>query len=395
MRKNNSEPSRYQTAVAASNTKRFIASFFDILIVFILSLSLFSIGDLILTNTSIFKSNAQESQSYQDKLYELVESSRLTTRENNSLKNMNEICEDYVYSLTLLTLQDIKPLDEISQKVYQNITPLTLDNDRVYFYQVVFKKIEVENYLDDTSKDVDSYYDFFVTQAVKDYYVKTENFPVLNEKSALLLDEYFVNNSQDGKKVYEDIYNNYLNHLGASIDEFIISYTPYIKTNEEFEQCTAKQLNLHGIVLLITFFLAVLILYIILPFIFKDGKTISMKILGLAFCDVRGYSVSWINVVLRALFTFIASSFILFLIMLLTFGIEGTYFISINVLGFFNIFTAFIISLIYLLISSVLSFIPRKTQKQSLTDILSLSFLKNTKEFYADEVRHFQNGKKQ
>ena len=395
MRKNNSEPSRYQTAVAASNTKRFIATFFDILIIFILSLSLFSIGDLILTNTSIFKSNAKESQSYQDKLYELVESSRLTTRENNSLKNMNEICEDYVYSLTLLTLQDIKPLDEISQKVYQNITPLTLDNDRVYFYQVVFKKIEVENYLDDTSKDVDSYYDFFVTQAVKDYYVKTESFPVLNEKSALLLDEYFVNNSQDGKKVYEDIYNNYLNHLSASIDEFIISYTPYIKTNEEFEQCTERQLNLHGIVLLITFFLAVLILYIILPFIFKDGKTISTKILGLAFCDVRGYSVSWINVVLRALFTFISSSFILFLIMLLTFGIEGTYFMSINILGFFNIFTAFIISLIYLLISSVLSFIPRKTQKQSLTDILSLSFLKNTKEFYADEVRHFQNGKKQ
>lgn len=393
MRRNNAELSRYRTAVSASNSKRFLATFFDILIAFILSLSLFSIGDLILTNTSTFKANAEESSTYQEKLYELVEDSHLSTRENGSLKHLDDICDDYIYSLTLLSLQKIKPIDEISENTYKNIKPLTSDTDRLYYYHVIFKKAESDNFINSSYKDVDSYFDFFVTEDVNMYYVKSDEFPILNDNSALLLDDYLVNNSSEGKKIYDTIHTDYLSVLNDSIDEFTTSYKPYIETNSHFEDCTKKQLNLHGIVVLVTFLLSVLILYLVLPFIFRDGKTISMKVLGLAYCDVRGYEVSWVNICLRTLFSFIANCFSLFLIMLLAFGTEGTYFMQINVLGFFNLFTAFIISIVYLFFSGIVSLIPRKVQEQSLTDILSITYLKNAKEFYSDEVRHFKNGK--
>lgn len=391
MRLANREPSKYQTAVEAKVPERFLASFFDILMAFILTVCLFSLFDLALTHMSVYKDQASISESYQEELYSLVEDSHLSKREDSQLESVEDTARNYLLSLTLKTLKEVKPAEEISSSTYSEVEPITPETDALYYYNAIFKNENRDKYNDAEFYDADSYLNMFLTSDIKEYFTVEGGYAYLAEDVALDLDEYLVNNSDVGEEIYMSIYNRYSSLLNDAITEFTGSYRPYVEMNEKFIESSHSQLNMHGIALLLSYLLSLIILFIVMPLIFKDGKTISMRVLSLATSDVRGYETSLLNLIFRFFFYFLADGFIPFISVLLAFGYEGTFFMQINIMSFFNLFTFFIISLVYLLATSIVSLIPRKNGRQSLTDILSLLYLKDTKEYRKDEVIHFEN----
>ncbi len=394
MRLKNRETSKYLTAVEVPVVKRLLTSFLDILMCFILTICIFSITNLILGSMSVYTSTAELASTLQDELYELVEESGLSKRDEDDdmLFSQEESAENYILSATLLILEENISSDEISNTIYQDVTSLDKTNDGLYHYNVVFKNENQSSFTSATFYDEESYYQR-LTSSVSDRYETRDGLPVFTLETAIAINNYYISNSTSGYEIYSEIKSNYLTLLDEDITEFTTSYQPYVEKEEDFMEATYSQLNMTGIAILLSFVLSVLVLFVLLPLIFKDGKTLSMKILSLAYCDVNGYEFSVLNLLLRLVFTFISMMFIPFLSGLLIYGYEGAYFMEINVLGFFNFFTAFIVSVVYLMISSIVSLIKRKKGRQSLTDILSLVYLKNTKEYKEDEVIHFNNGK--
>lgn len=365
--------SPYRKGIPVKRGKKFLSAFLDLLSAFILLMVFFAVSDTILSHVPSYVQRQEKALSYQESLYQIVESSHLGKREDGILLSEKEVAERTMESATLEALLRFRDPEEISE-TYQDVEPLSPDNDPLYGYYVTFKKERPDDFL--SSGGLQEYQSILSQTGM--FEEGEKGWMRLKREWAEKLNFYIVS----GLLPYQDSYNQaietYTNLILDAQKDLIQNYQPYLTTIELFDEIKNEILSLRGGMLLLSFFLSTLIVYLVLPLVLKEGRTLSFLFLHLAQVDVSGRRFGPLNAVVFYLCSFLASSFLPFLSCLVLFGAEGAFFLQVNLLGFINLFAWMIVSLIYLLLSSFFDLWKRKEIHQTLTQFLSRTILRDT-----------------
>ena len=101
------ESSRYQDAVLLKRPRKALASFLDILILFIFSVVLFSASDAILSVMPSYKTIQNEAGKRQENLYGIVAASKLSEYDGGRLSTPEACAEKYLKASVLATLMEV------------------------------------------------------------------------------------------------------------------------------------------------------------------------------------------------------------------------------------------------------------------------------------------------
>ncbi len=128
-----------------------------------------------------------------------------------------------------------------------------------------------------------------------------------------------------------------------------------------------------------SYLLSSIILFIVFPLIFKDGKTLTFKIFGMATTLKDGNRPNWINYSIKCFANLLEYLVVISLIGLVFFSGDIISLFSITLFGFFNLLTMSLFSIVLLICSIIYTFINKN--KQTISEFASNQFVKDGKEF--------------
>lgn len=381
------ESSRYQDAVLLKRPRKALASFLDILILFIFSVVLFSASDAILSVMPSYKTIQNEAGKRQENLYDIVAASKLSEYDGGRLSTPEACAEKYLKASVLATLMEVKPEAEISKKIYDGVEPITEETDGLFYYFTEFKTTNNLLFNEESRNNTGIEYYHREILGEKDllYFDCSEDYPRLTASSALAIDQYYLSASAEGEKIYEDVIKLYSDGNRKARADLEENYLPYLSEYDAFVSCRDSLLEMRGIAILVSYVVSVLLVYLLFPLLFHDGKTISYRILDIGVTDLEGRVPGIGNHLLRNVFALLENMFLPFFLALLFFGGEGIYFMDINILGFFNLFVGMVFGIVFLVLSSLFDLWTRKGVHQTLVELLSLIVVRDGKEFKARE----------
>lgn len=381
------ESSRYQDAVLLKRPRKALASFLDILILFIFSVVLFSASDAILSVMPSYKTIQNEAGKRQENLYGIVAASKLSEYEEGRLSTPEACAEKYLKASVLATLMEVKPEAEISKKIYDGVEPITEETDGLFYYFTEFKTTNNLLFNEESRNNtgIEYYHREILGEKGLLYFDCSEDYPRLTASSALAIDQYYLSASAEGEKIYEDVIKLYSDGNRKARADLEENYLPYLSEYAAFASCRDSLLEMRGIAILVSYVVSVLLVYLLFPLLFHDGKTISYRILDIGVTDLEGRVPGIGNHLLRNVFALLENMFLPFFLALLFFGGEGIYFMDINILGFFNLFVGMVFGIVFLVLSSLFDLWTRKGVHQTLVELLSLIVVRDGKEFKARE----------
>lgn len=145
--------------------------------------------------------------------------------------------------------------------------------------------------------------------------------PVLNTQVAYYLFHYlYVNESdaigQTGATYYQTYYNAYSNMLEEA-ENLILQSEPYYSTHyRSYKEAYCAQARYTNIALLVSIVLSCLIVLLIPKYLFKDGKTVGYKVMGLGVIRTDGNPIKWYVPLIKTVIAcvgFIPLAFILYM----------------------------------------------------------------------------------
>ena len=145
--------------------------------------------------------------------------------------------------------------------------------------------------------------------------------PVLNTQVAYYLFHYlYVNESdaigQTGATYYQTYYNAYSNMLEEA-ENLILQSEPYYSTHyRSYKEAYCAQARYTNIALLVSIILSCLIVLLIPKYLFKDGKTVGYKVMGLGVIRTDGNPIKWYVPLIKTVIAcvgFIPLAFILYM----------------------------------------------------------------------------------
>ncbi len=381
------ESSRYQDAVLLKRPRKALASFLDILILFIFSVVLFSASDAILSVMPSYKTIQNEAGRRQENLYGIVAASKLSEYDGGRLSTPEACAEKYLKASVLATLMEVKPEAEISKKIYDGVEPITEETDGLFYYFTEFKTTNNLLFNEESRNNtgIEYYHREILGEKGLRYFDCWEDYPRLTASSALAIDQYYLSASAEGEKIYEDVIKLYSDGNRKARADLEENYLPYLSEYDAFVSCRDSLLEMRGIAILVSYVVSVLLVYLLFPLLFHDGKTISYRILDIGVTDLEGRVPGIGNHLLRNVFALLENMFLPFFLALLFFGGEGIYFMDINILGFFNLFVGMVFGIVFLVLSSLFDLWTRKGVHQTLVELLSLIVVRDGKEFKARE----------
>lgn len=372
--------SPYRKGTICPRGKKFLSAFLDLLLTFVLTMVFFAVSDVVISRLPSYVQSQEKASLYQENLYQVVESSHLGIRENGVLLSEEEVAERTLKSATLEALLLFRNPAEISEK-YQDVEPLSRENDPLYGYYVTFKREEKDSFLSDETD-----YEEILLQTGM-FEEREEGWLGLKKEWAEKINSYVVHGLLSNKEDYDEALSTYTKLISDAQQDLIENYQPYRTEIGLFDEERDKILSYRGNGLLLSFLLATLVLYLLLPLILKEGRTLSFLFLHLAQVDVSGRRYGPLNAVLFYLLSLLSSAFLPFLSCLVLFGAEGVLFLHVSLLGFVNLFLLMILSLVYLLLSSLFDLWKRKDIHQTLTQFLSLTALRDTSTWVVEDEK--------
>ena len=384
------EESPLEKAVLLKRTRKFASSFLDFLCLFLLTLILFAISDAILSNLSFYKAKQDEAFKHQEELYRIVEESGISKREEGYLLSSETMAENVLKANVLKVLRENKAEEEISVQVYGNVESITPEKDGLYFYYVDFKAKQEESFLAESreEKGLSYYLEEVLHIDETDFFEVDGDYPYLEKETAFAIDEYYVSGTAYGKRIHDDILETYVSGNNMAREDISTNYVPYKTEEDAFLLAKDSLLLMRGNTILLSYFLSILIVYLLFPLLFHDGRTLAEKAMDIGYTDIEGRKVGVFQIVVRLLLSLVAFLVVPFLSAMILFGGEGIAFMDVHLLGFYNILVGAIVSVLYLLVSGLFSLWQRGKIHQTLTELLSLSLSRNGKEFLVEEEKN-------
>lgn len=373
----------FSSALPCKPLKKLGCYILDFFVALILCIAIFSISEAIGNNISSMKSLQSEIQDVYKGMTSIASSSKLmVTDENGYFLSQSEIANRYVYGITYSSL---KKNDEqsLSDSIYDGYTSMNEETDYCFYYNVTFKEEHKSNFIG-FDIESDKYVELLSSYTSSLYYEIDLDYPYLNLDTSKKLDEYFRNeNYSIGKDIYSNIYDGYLKILNESINELENKYYPYISLKKEYNELTLSIYRIKYVELFISYTIAVLICYLIIPVILKDGRTISFRVFKLGVTDNKDNRLSWYNYLLKTIITLLGSIPIMAITILIFFGSSSGFdFIIQGLIGNISLLSLSLFMLIEYSVSYAICF-AFKNSHQSIAELFSFEIVKDSKEFKA------------
>lgn len=382
--------SPYKNSTNVKPLKKLGAYAIDYFFTLVITVFLYGLISLIVGYFPITTSTQEVALRAQNELYKITENSYLSYRVDKNLVSEKAQINRIIKANVIYTfkLNESLNVDRLNSNLYKEYSSLNLtskyDNDGMFLY---FNDFKVKNIDDYQNKEVadNFYYEKILKNNEKHYFTKglySENsdYYLINQETAELIHEYYLNNDYSkGKEVYDYIYNLYKEGLKEGRSDLINNYIPYIDANSMHQQAINDMLNIKGNSLLFSYLISVAICYLALPFCFKNGKTLSFRVLKIAVVTSKEYKPNRINVSLNALLALFSNFSSLIIVSFLVFGGQSKYFFDVNLLGFINIYIMGFISLAFIILSYIFTFLNKG--HSNVEEFLLLREIKDINEF--------------
>ncbi len=321
----------------AKRGKKFSVYLLDLVTTFILTMSLFFIGESINTNTRLHKSRLNDLSTIEDETVKVVGESKLTyLKDDGYLAQVEDITKDYLVRQTFHSIDENKKNNDF----FKETKDIDENSDSLYFYYKTFVIDYKDRFIDSANvMTLEEYVNklFLESKNYENKIFVNEGYPYFTSETADKIYSYLVlNNNYNFKDLYDTIYNSYSTILQTTIDQYMENYQPYIDLANKYQSEVDKFYQIKIAILLSSYILSITIFYYVIPSIFKDGRSLFMKLFKLKAFTVDEKSIPWYSNVIRAIALFINYFFINSLISFIVLGgYSGFIFIFTH---FFNVF---------------------------------------------------------
>ncbi len=379
------EVSFYKNSTEVKPLRKIWIYFIDMICLLIISCLFFGCSELISSSLNVINLKKSQMSLQKEELYTLVDDSKLDIYDtsNYSLKGSSYICKNYMYSLVKESLVYYELNDQANSAIYAGIDSLIPNNDNVYYYFVEFKSNNISSF-----NVKENYgYDYFINLSKENiefeqiFEIRGElNYPFLKKDVAILIDNYYRDENYSlGLEKYNLLNEYYSTILAKGVKDFTSNYLPYVELNNQFNNGATYLLSVKIYELFASYLLSSIILFIVFPLIFKDGKTLTFKIFGMATTLKDGNRPNWINYSIKCFANLLEYLVVISLIGLVFFNGDIISLFSITLFGFFNLLTMSLFSIVLLICSIIYTFINKN--KQTISEFVSNQFVKDGKEF--------------
>lgn len=388
----------YSKNVVVSPKKKILVYLFDYLLCLVLTFVLYTCINFVNGFFPYVTSIQEDSINIQQDLYETVEDSYLSyvdkstgllvDREvqierilkNNVLYVLNSYGDEYLSRINSVIYNGFNSLDLTSLK----------EGDGLYTYFVTFKTNNIDDFNDKNNYGSEYYLNNILNINENEYfeigkYQNDPNYPLLKLEYALALDEHFHNESYR-VETYDEIYNFYYEGLRNGINDVVSTYIPYVNLYSRFSENTNSMLNIRGNIILISFLISLIITYFLFPLIYKNSKTLGMKLFKQGACKIDGSKTTILNDVIRLIIQLFSSFSLQIPVIFFLFGSQAMYFFDVNLLGFINIYILGLVSFCLAVFSFIFTFINKDTH-QNVEEFLAQIVIKDINEFNVIEEK--------
>lgn len=388
----------YSKNVVVSPKKKILVYLFDYLLCLVLTFVLYTCINFINGFFPYVTSIQEDSMNIQQDLYETVEDSYLSyvddstgllvDREvqierilkNNVLYVLNSYGDEYSSRINSVIYNGFNSLDLTSLK----------EGDGLYTYFVTFKTNNIDDFNDKNNYGSEYYLNNIIKINENEYfevgkYNEDLNYPLLKLEYALALDEHFHNESYR-VETYDEIYNIYYEGLRNGINDVVSTYIPYVNLYSRFSENTNSMLNIRGNIILISFLISLIITYLLFSLIYKNSRTLGMKLFKQGACKIDGSKTTILNDVIRLIIQLFSSFSLQIPVIFFLFGSQAMYFFDVNLLGFINIYILGLVSFCLAIFSFIFTFINKDTH-QNVEEFLAKIVIKDINEFNVIEEK--------
>lgn len=368
----------YSKALMAKPGKRLLVYLLDYLIVLVGSILLFGLFDLVGNAIPSYQSLKEQTGAAQSNLYQIVYDSHLSESTSTiDFITETEIVDEYVYGLVLASSNEesLKDVDPYTDKKMMDV-----ESDRVYYYYHAYRSTDVYP----SSFDVDSYLTAVFPNSNSYFVISTDGYFLLSEESVTLVDDYIRHGTNArGKEIYESIRADYSSSYEKAMEDLETSKR-YSDASRTFEEGKDSILMVRGSFLIVGYILSCMIFLFVLPLCLRNGRTVGMKAFGMVLTDGNGQKPGIGHIFSKSVIQFLEFFSTNMIAVFVLFGTEGMYLLPLNIWGFINILYLSITSFILLIVSMFVVIFKRKNH-QSLSEIISMTTMRNAREFMLEE----------
>lgn len=381
----------FTNAIAAKPIRKLGCYILDFFIALILLLGIFGIEEAICNNVSSFQNIQGDLREVYNSMIDVAcDSKLLVIDDSGNYLDEDIIVKNYICGSTKKSLENDSSFDPT---LYSAYTAMDKENDNCYYYFVTYKSLNIDSYKEEyqTNYGKDYYLSLFKQFVNNDDIFEDGDYPYLTIETSKKLDEYFRNsNFYEGKNIYSKLFSAYKSVLDIGIKDLENGYKPYIENLDKYNDISKSIYLIKTLELFIGYLLSIAICYLLLPIILKDGRTISLRVFKLGVTNFKHERLSWYNYLLKYLATLLFSTPLMAITGIIFYGIDsGFNLIIIPLFLNFTLLSMALYTLIIWTISYALVAFLNNTH-QSLSELISLEIVKDSREFKAVEVKELR-----
>lgn len=397
------EKTIYSQGTPVKSLKKLAVYAIDFLLCVIISVLLLALLDSLMNITPLVKNKKNDISKKAGEMTRLVvEESKLSrTDKAGFIVNQRDIVDEYALCLTYQSLKenDVNPdaglyMERLGFVVEIDPYCESYEYDRAFNYFFNYKsKADSDDFLEDSKKYNEEEY-FSAISGSLDSTTYIQNIGgryLLSLDFAKKIDEYIKDNTYaPGARLFEAISENYQTVLFEAMQDLQLKYRPYISLYQDYEDIASSIYLIKDFQMIAALALSIAIVYLLFPIIFKDGKTLAMKILKIGCVSVDSLSPGWFNLIIKPIVNFFEYLCILPIISVLFFNTDGVDMIMAPFIGKINLFNIGMFSLVLMLLSYVLTFVFRKN-RQSLSELLSKTVVKDSEVYIPTDKEYLKH----
>ena len=158
---------------------------------------------------------------------------------------------------------------------FSKVLPLSKENDPFYLYYFKYKNSNLDLYKNNDNYNPSLYYE---TLNKSNYFIFSNDYYMLKEDVALKVGDNIFNKTNSNENLKKDVVNVINNIYSAATNDIKVNNKTYIDSLNLLEKSANLTKNYNLINLSASYLVAYLIYFLLLPFINKDHKTVSMII---------------------------------------------------------------------------------------------------------------------
>lgn len=367
-------------------SKKFCVYLLDFFTTFLLTLILFGSSIAIFINTDSYKKYQNLIKEKQNELTTLVIKSKLSYLKNDGyLAQVDEVSKDFIIRSTYTKLDESKRNNEY----FKDTKIINNNDDSLYFYY--------ETFINNNKNDFKDYSKIMTLEQYKSRLLSevknNENNIFMDSNYTYFTDEftnkmytYLVDNNEEDSSLYKLVFNAYSSLLEETINQYMEQYNPYIDLVNSYNNKIDSFYQIKISILLISYAISILIIYLLIPLILKDGRTIFLKLFSIKAISVDKEEFSPIFNLVRSICLFLIYMIIPCISALIILGgYDGLILIFTYFLNVFNLFSLAILSVVLIICSMLFTYF-KKDKRQTFSEFASLMIVISSKETKTIEV---------